>query len=162
MADLTLEIVEGPDAGRRVLLVDTIEIGRDPGVALALADTQASRRHARIRPEAGESAVVEDLGSSNGTFINHSEIVSPTRMGPGDELLIGTSVIQLRSPVQVARQFSAVVAIPQALAASPQRPTYEEPIKDAPAPKKGGGTAGIPELDRLVDARVKSQARSSC
>ena len=162
MADLTLEVVEGPDAGRAVPLDGPLEIGRDPRAGFPLADDQASRRHARIRPESN-GAVVEDLGSSNGTFVNHNELYAPTRVTAGDEILIGVSVIQVRSAVQVAAQPSAVRAVPAGLAISPKRPTYTDPTDEegaalvAPAPPRHG--AGVPELDRLVDARVKTQAR---
>ena len=162
MAELTLEIVEGPDAGKTAPLTGTIEIGRDPSAGLTLNDDQASRRHARVRPEPG-GAVVEDLGSSNGTFVNHNELYAPTRVTAGDELLIGVSVIQLRSAAQIVSQPSAVRAVPPALAAAPRRPTYVDPA-DAPAAAASGGPrkperSNIPELDRLVDARVKTQAR---
>jgi len=102
---------------------------------------------------------VEDLNSSNGTFVNQNEIVAPTLLSPGDELLIGTSVIQLRSANEVARQFSAVRAVPPALAAAPQRPTYADPVDGAPqAAAKPVGSEDH-QLDPLRDERVKMQAR---
>ena len=149
---LTLEVVEGPDAGRTASLTGTIEIGRDPAMGLPLRDEQASRRHARISAQSG-GAVVEDLGSSNGTFVNQNELHAPTRVTAGDELLIGVSVIQVRSAEQVAIQASAVRAIPPALAVPERRPTYADPTEKAAKP------AGVRELDRLVDARTKAQAR---
>ncbi len=159
MADLTLEVVEGPDAGKSVPLEGALEIGRDPGVGFPLGDDQASRRHARIRPESN-GAVVEDLGSSNGTHVNHNELFAPTRVTAGDEILIGVSVIAVRSAVQVAAQPSAVRAVPAGLATAPKRPTFTDPTDgDAGAPQKQKPGALVPELDRLVDARVKSQAR---
>jgi pSer/pThr/pTyr-binding forkhead associated (FHA) protein len=122
-------------------------------MGLPLRDEQASRRHARISAQSG-GAVVEDLGSSNGTFVNHNELHAPTRVTAGDELLIGVSVIQLRSAAQIAIQASAVRAIPPALAIPERRPTFADPTEKA-APKP----AGVRELDRLVDARTKAQAR---
>jgi pSer/pThr/pTyr-binding forkhead associated (FHA) protein len=154
MAELTLEIVEGPDAGRTASLAGPIEIGRDPAADLPLSDDQASRRHARISPRAG-GAVVEDLDSSNGTFVNHNELHAPTKVTAGDELLIGTSVIQLRSADQIRIQASAVRAVPPALAKAPARPTFVDPVKKAKAKDR----VVVPELDRLVDARVKAQAK---
>lgn len=148
---LTLEVVEGPDAGRTATLAGTLEIGRDPGAGLALHDDQASRRHARISVQSG-AAVVEDLESSNGTFVNNNELTGPTRIGAGDELLIGVSVIQVRSAEQIAIQASAVRAIPAALAVAERRPTFTEPTDKKKA-------AVVPELDRLLDARTKAQAQ---
>jgi len=158
MAELTLEIVEGPDAGRTASLAGPIEIGRDPAADLPLSDDQASRRHARISPRAG-GAVVEDLDSSNGTFVNHNELHAPTKVTAGDELLIGTSVIQLRSADQIRIQASAVRAVPPALAKAPARPTYVDPVTEKKEKAKAKDRVVVPELDRLVDARVKAQAK---
>jgi pSer/pThr/pTyr-binding forkhead associated (FHA) protein len=150
---LTLEVVEGPDAGTTASLAGTLEIGRDPAAGLALHDDQASRRHARISVQSGR-AVVEDLQSSNGTFVNNNELSGPTYVAAGDELLIGVSVIQVRSPEQIAIQASAVRAIPPALAVPERRPTFADPAEPAAAP-----APVVPELDRLLDARTKAQAQ---
>lgn len=153
MAHLTLEVVEGPDAGTTASLAGTMEIGRDPAAGLALSDAQASRRHARISAAGGE-AVIEDLGSSNGTFVNDSELHVPARIEAGDELLIGVSVIEVRSAAQMAERASGVRRIPPALAVAQRRPTFVDPVQgDAPRP-----VAAVPALDRLVDARTKAQA----
>lgn len=149
---LTLEVVEGPDAGKTAALTGTIEIGRDPSAGLTLYDDQVSRRHARISAGVG-GAVVEDLGSSNGTFVNDGQVQAPTPVSVGDCLLIGVSVLQLRSAAQVATQASAVRAIPPALAVPERRPTFVDPPVDSP------GRPVVPELDRLVDARTKAQAK---
>lgn len=152
MADLTIEIVEGPGAGKQVTLTEPLDIGRDPHSGLILDDDQVSRHHARITPDES-GAVVEDLGSSNGTFVNHNELVAPARVTDGDELLIGVSVLQLRSAVQVAAQLSAVRAVPAALAVPERRPTFVDP----PA---GAAPASVaPDLQRLVDARTKAKAQ---
>jgi pSer/pThr/pTyr-binding forkhead associated (FHA) protein len=152
---LTLEVVEGPDAGKTARLAGTLEIGRDPGAGLALHDDQASRRHARVSVQSG-SVVLEDLESSNGTFVNNNELTGPTRIGAGDEVLIGVSVIQVRSAEQIAIQASAVRAIPPALAIAERRPTFTEPTDKKKAAAKA---TVVPELDKLRDARTKAQAQ---
>lgn len=154
IVQLTLEIVEGPDAGKTASLSGTVEIGRDPAADLPLRDDQASRRHARISAQPG-GAVIEDLGSSNGTFVNHNELYAPTRITAGDEVLIGVSVIQLRSAAQIAVQTSAVRAVPPALAIPERRPTFVDPAQE----KAAEPPAVVPELDRLLDARTKTQAK---
>lgn len=151
---LTLEVVEGPDAGKTARLAGTLEIGRDPAAGLALHDDQASRRHARVSVQSG-SVVLEDLESSNGTFVNNNELTGPTRIAAGDELLIGVSVIQVRSAEQIAIQASAVRAIPPALAVAERRPTFTEPTEK----KKAAQATVVPELDKLRDARTKAQAQ---
>ena len=112
MADLILEIVEGPEAGKQIPLSGPLDVGRE-GVQISLPDdSQVSRRHARLTPQNGV-AVVEDLGSTNGTFVNEQEIHSPRQLSPGDRVRIGLTVIELRSPAQVQARPSAVSPIPQ-------------------------------------------------
>ena len=112
MADLILEIVEGQEAGKQIPLSGPLDVGRE-GVQISLPnDTQVSRRHARVTPQNG-AAVVEDLGSTNGTFVNEQPIHSPRQLSPGDRLRIGLTVLELRSQVQVQARPSAVSPIPQ-------------------------------------------------
>ena len=69
--------------------------GRDAECSLVIDATTASRRHARITVVSG-SATIEDLGSTNGTHINGTRISTPTRLAPGDEVALGTEVLQVR------------------------------------------------------------------
>ena len=112
MANLTLEIVEGKEAGRQIPLDGSVEAGREPGLPLVVDDDQVSRRHARITATAG-SVVVEDLGSSNGTYVNDQPINMPRELTPGDRIRMGLTVVELRSAEQVAARPSAVGVIPQ-------------------------------------------------
>src|SRR3954451_11386897 len=113
MAGLTLEIVEGAQAGGQVHLESVVDIGRDTSLPLHLdEDAQVSRRHARVTAQGGQ-AVVEDLGSTNGTYVNDQPIHSPRPIGPGDKVRIGLTVIELRTAQQVQQRPSAVQAQPQ-------------------------------------------------
>lgn len=85
----------GPEAGRRIKLNHEVAIGRQDG-DLVLVDPELSRRHAVLR-RSGESVVVEDLGSTNGTFVNGERIQSPRTVGPGDELRIGRTMLEIES-----------------------------------------------------------------
>src|SRR5512133_4317641 len=120
---LLFEIVEGPDAGRQIELTGPLVLGRDSSADVVLDDGQISRRHARVTPS-GAGIVVEDLESTNGTFVNHDEVHAPVALAPGDELLVGVTVMQLRSPEQVRAQASAVRAVPPGLATPERRPAY--------------------------------------
>jgi predicted component of type VI protein secretion system len=113
MSDLILEIVEGSQAGRQLPLDQVVDIGREPSLPLHLdEDTQVSRRHARIAQQGGQ-VVVEDLGSTNGTYVNDQPISSPRALNPGDKVRIGLTVLELRTRQQVAARPSAVQVRPQ-------------------------------------------------
>ena len=113
MANLILEMVEGTGAGTQVPLQTVIDIGRDPSLQVHLDnDTQVSRRHARVTAQNGV-AVVEDLGSTNGTYVNEQPINAPRQVNPGDRIRVGLTVFELRSSQQVAARPSAVRPVPQ-------------------------------------------------
>jgi predicted component of type VI protein secretion system len=127
MADgLALHIVEGPGAGQRLAIDREISIGRAPDNDLVLAGGEVSAHHARIAPAADGSAVVEDLDSVNGTFVNTHEVRGTARLDPGDELLIGVTVMRIQSSAQEANG-AAMVAIPRGLAATGRPTGYVNP-----------------------------------
>jgi pSer/pThr/pTyr-binding forkhead associated (FHA) protein len=133
MADLILEIVEGREAGKQLPLTGAIDIGREPSLALPLEDTQVSRRHARIGIQ-NNAIVVEDLGSTNGTYVNDQPIQAPRVIQPGDRVRIGLTVLQLRSQQQVAQRPSAVMPSPQITAVDQQVLQPAAPQDLAPPP----------------------------
>jgi predicted component of type VI protein secretion system len=152
---LLLEIVEGPSAGKQFEIRQPTVIGRDNTADLVIDDTQASRRHARIEPTA-HGAIVEDLGSTNGTFINDNELHGRAELSPHDELLVGVTVMQVRTPQDVQRQPSVARAVP-AFAIPESRPTFTDAVTGGQAPV-GQRDSGVPELERLRDSRVKTKA----
>jgi hypothetical protein len=107
MSDLILEIVEGAGAGKQLPVDGALDAGREPSLPLHLDDGQVSRRHARFSPQGGE-VVVEDLGSTNGTYVNDQPISSPRALRPGDKVRLGLTVLELRTRQQVAARPSAV------------------------------------------------------
>ena len=93
-----LTITQGPGAGQTIEPSDTgVVIGRQPGLEVTLDSGAISRRHARLTWE-GERVYVEDLKSSNGTFINENRITARTLLRPGDTLRIGSSILRLTVP----------------------------------------------------------------
>ncbi len=91
-----LVVIEGPLLGTIVPLGDMqITIGRAPDSTLIIDDDYASSRHARIYPSEG-SWVVEDLGSTNGTWIDRSRITSPTVLPVGAPLRVGRTTLQIQ------------------------------------------------------------------
>jgi pSer/pThr/pTyr-binding forkhead associated (FHA) protein len=158
---LNLEVVEGPDAGLQVLLQGSMVLGREESADVHLNDARVSRRHARLTAVNGE-ATVEDLGSANGTFVNHDQIHGSSRLQPGDELLLGTSVLTLRTSQEVQSRPSAVRTVPPALAAPPREPDYVRPnaaATGAAAAPAARPVTGPPQLTKLLDVRVRAQAR---
>jgi pSer/pThr/pTyr-binding forkhead associated (FHA) protein len=154
---LMLEIVEGPSAGRQFEITQPVVIGRDATADLVIDDTQASRRHARIEPSA-HGAIVEDLGSTNGTFVNDNELHGRAEVGPNDELIVGVTVLQIRTPQEVQRQPSAVRAVPTSFSIPESRPTFTDAVTGDQGRPAGPGDSGVPELERLRDSRVKGKA----
>ena len=71
-----LQINEGPAAGTTIELVGTMIIGREGADIAVQGDTEMSRRHARLRVEGGR-VLVEDLGSTNGTYVGDRRITEP-------------------------------------------------------------------------------------
>src|SRR6188472_209846 len=98
MADL--EILTGPRAGQRVAVDPQLTIGRS-GTDLELADGEVSRRHAVLRTLAGGGLEVEDLGSTNGTWVDGRRISKPVALHPAAELRIGATVMR-QAPTPVA------------------------------------------------------------
>jgi hypothetical protein len=144
MADLILEIVEGDDAGRQTPLEGSIEIGREGSTGLAIDDEQASRRHARVTAQ-GDQATVEDLGSTNGTYLNGQPIEGQRTLRPGDKLRVGLTVFELRTAAEVQRQPSAVIPVPQVtkLSGDVLEPVPERELM--PEPAAMGAAEAAPE-----------------
>ena len=91
-----LVVIEGPLNGTIVPLGDVqITIGRAPDSTLVIDDDYASSRHARIYPSEG-AWVVEDLGSTNGTWIDRTRITTPTVLPVGAPLRVGRTTLQIQ------------------------------------------------------------------
>lgn len=160
--EINLEVIEGPDAGKQIAVDRAIVIGRDAGSDLVLEDGEVSGQHARVTPAPGGSATVEDLESTNGTFVNQNELEGPARLDPGDHLLIGVSVLELRTRQDIASRASAVIQIPPAMAMAPREPTYVNPEVrrvDQEAPAAPSADVAYPTVDKYLDVKVRRRAQ---
>lgn len=93
----SLTVTEGPLTGTSLRLRESgTLIGRNPECALVLDDDFASGRHARIFEREG-SWYVEDLGSTNGTFLGSQRLTAPVAVEAGTVLRIGKTVVELRN-----------------------------------------------------------------
>jgi hypothetical protein len=81
--------------GARYRLHHQLVIGRSEGSDIIIDDTYASQQHARVFPE-NASCYVEDLGSTNGTYVNGRKISYPLELRPGDRIKIGKTVFEFR------------------------------------------------------------------
>ncbi len=93
---LYLKVVQPPEhAGRTYDLDDELTIGRSPGCGVAMPDDiYTSTLHARLFRR-NDQLWVEDLGSTNGTFVNSEQISQAVRLGKGDLLQIGSTVFEV-------------------------------------------------------------------
>ncbi|TAK70374.1 MAG: FHA domain-containing protein [Actinomycetota bacterium] len=92
----SLVVTEGPLTGTVIPLgAVAVTIGRAPDSTLVLDDDYASSRHARLSAVDGQW-VVEDLGSTNGTWIDRSRITAPTVLPVDAPLRVGRTTLQLR------------------------------------------------------------------
>ncbi len=92
---LRLEILER-GANRSFEGRPPLEVGRDRGTEIVLRDSEVSRRHARFESQDG-IVFIEDLKSSNGTFLNSRRVSDAIEVRPGDEIDVGGTRIVVKS-----------------------------------------------------------------
>ena len=92
----SLAVTQGSLAGTTLSLMDSgVLLGRNPECTLVLDDDFASGRHARVFRR-GDGWFVEDLGSTNGTFLGSRKLTEPTPVEVGSALRIGKTIFELR------------------------------------------------------------------
>ncbi|NLE80550.1 MAG: FHA domain-containing protein [Rhodococcus sp.] len=91
-----LVVTQGGLAGTRITLgTQPVLIGRADDSTLVLTDDYASTRHARLSPR-GADWYVEDLGSTNGTYLDRAKVTTSVRVPLGTPVRVGKTVIELR------------------------------------------------------------------
>jgi hypothetical protein len=98
----------GKGAPKRVVVLDargrkvgahnlsgTLQVGRGTACEIRPDDTYLSQVHARISSRDG-AWVVEDMGSTNGTFLNGRKVTVPTQVAPGDRVQVGKTILEFR------------------------------------------------------------------
>jgi hypothetical protein len=132
----TLTVSRGPGAGRRFDIgVAAVTIGRDAQCEVQVEGTWVSRQHARIA-WTGTAYIIEDLGSTNGTFVNGQRVGGPRALKSGDLLQFGTKV-ELSFQTSVSAPAHEEPAIPgrapsPTSSAGPPQP-YASPSEPVPA-----------------------------
>ena len=89
-------ITEGANAGETISLdLAPLLIGRGSDAQIRLDDDYVSTRHARIA-SSGDQWFIEDLGSTNGTYIGSTRLTQPTTLTLGTQVRIGKTTLELR------------------------------------------------------------------
>ena len=119
----------GPNPGKVFeLTMDSMSIGREAGSDIVIQDAELSRNHARISRRGG-AFVLEDLGSTNGTFVNRQRVMSPRTLAPGDEIGLGENVV-----VTFQGEGAAATVVAPPRQAAPPAPQYAPPPAPPAAP----------------------------
>lgn len=104
LASYLVVVEQGESVARHALGADPLTVGRDLARDIVLNDGQVSRLHLQVAIVGGE-VVVEDLGSSNGTFLDGQRLTAPAVLPPGGWVQVGTRLLkhERRSAREVAR-----------------------------------------------------------
>ncbi|QQR90112.1 MAG: DUF4388 domain-containing protein [Myxococcales bacterium] len=132
-----LRFISGKYQGGEMLLPHDREVvmGRSSELDMVLVEDMVSRRHAKLTVD-GEDVYIQDLGSTNGTFVN-GEKVKKSKLSEGDRILIGTSIIKLVDLGEVSEIDSSKAPLKQSIndvrATAPVR-TMSGSIEEIPLP----------------------------
>jgi FHA domain len=154
-ATARLEVVAGRAIGMSILLDDELLIGRHADGAGRLADDEEiSRSHARITLDRSGFCAIEDLGSTNGTFVNGLRISGPQTLSVGDTVELGGTTLVVRElPIPAAERSLRAVRPQPTLVPEPGAPSVPGTSANQETPRAGAhrhGEATPPEPE--VDA----------
>jgi predicted component of type VI protein secretion system len=158
-SDFRLIIRTGPNEGMAFdLTKEATMLGRDVSNDIVLADTEVSRQHARITKTPG-GFVYEDLGSTNGSFINGERLLAPRVLKPGDLLGLGENVT-LTFDAVAPEAAATVIGGQEARPATPPQPAQAQPAPAQPAPPAkapapAAPAAAAPPAARSADERKR-------
>jgi len=125
-----LEVVAGKAVGMSILIEDELLIGRHAEGAGRLADDdEISRSHARVTLDASGFCAVEDLGSTNGTFVNGLRISVPQTLAVGDTIELGGTTLAVRELPRSGATVIGSVELPGA-SAPPAADVAPPPARD--------------------------------
>jgi hypothetical protein len=132
-----LVLAQGPTPGKVYELVkDILTIGRDVSNDIVVNDAEVSRHHSRLTRQVG-GYMLEDLSSTNGTFVNGQRLIGPRPLSRGDQIGLGETVVFGYEQIGTAESGQATMVSPGAGYQSPS-PAYQpppSPVQDyAPPP----------------------------
>ena len=151
------EVVAGRAIGMSILVDDELLIGRHADGAGRLADDdEISRSHARISLDRSGFCAIEDLGSTNGTFVNGLRIAGPQTLAVGDTIELGGTTLVVRELPIPAGERSLRAVPPQPTAApgtSVPAPTTSQETPAIALGPSGKPQRGPRSLERAADDR---------
>jgi pSer/pThr/pTyr-binding forkhead associated (FHA) protein len=166
MAQFRFVMRSGPTIGKVYPLeADEISIGRDATNTVAINDAEVSRRHARMELR-GTAYVLQDLGSTNGTFVNGTRVSGMQVLNPGDTVSFGEgivlayeSVMDMNATVLSNKPAQTAVQRPTPAPVSPPALTPPPVYKPAPVPAYSGqvpaGPVPMPPAPAAAKTRKK-------
>jgi pSer/pThr/pTyr-binding forkhead associated (FHA) protein len=138
-----LVVKDGPSAGQRLELSGEMELGRVSTPALQ-EDAEVSRRHAVVRAGAG-GVEIEDLGSSNGTWVNDERVTGTRKLENGDRVRVGQTTFEVEVESAAGTVIAATLGEPPA--------TRVAPTPSAPAPGQAQPPTETGEVARPAAAQ---------
>ena len=161
---LRLKVVEGNAAGSVIVVEDELVIGRQAsGVGDLGSDIEISRQHARIALDADGRYLIEDLGSTNGTYVNGRAVEGRVTLEAGDRIELGASalIVQVMAPTPPSSPVTTSADFVDAgVAGEPGTGVAGAAVEEPdPAPQAGvdagGGVSvevpGLPPLGLRID-----------
>ncbi len=147
MAQFQFVMRSGPTPGETFPLEgDQLIIGRDPSNTIAINDAEISRKHSRLTFQGGKH-VIEDLGSTNGTFVNGQRLAGPVVLKPGDVVSLGEQIVLMYDALNMDP--GATIASPRAVARMVPPPVQQQPVAQpvqTPSPAYSSAPAGKTNL----------------
>ena len=155
-----LTMRSGPTPGKTFLMgKEEIILGRDLANDIPISDPEISRRHVRFIMQ-GENFLIEDLGSTNGTFLNGQRISSPQQLRVGDVITLGEDIVLAfeqegfdpDATVVKSQADLTARAVPQAM---PPAPSYQR----QPAPMPQQVSQSVPMPGAYPEQAVRAQKK---
>jgi predicted component of type VI protein secretion system len=142
MTSQTFQLImrAGPNPGKVFTLSkNEIVLGRDVSADVVINAAEVSRRHTRLRLDAGQY-VVDDLGSTNGTFVNGQRINAPQALRPGDTIMLGEAATLVYEASQFDPNATMISSVSdQASVAPPPMQASQSPRQMTPPPQAYAG-----------------------
>lgn len=155
MAQFQFVMRSGPTPGVTFPLDgDQLTIGRDSSNGVAINDSEVSRKHSRLSFQGGKY-VIEDLGSTNGTFVNGQRLAGPVVLKAGDVVSLGEQIVLMYdainmdpgATVAVSRKSSSTRVEPPLRQSQQPTPVYES----TPAPSYAPSYAPAPAAGKKTN-----------